>query len=539
MSGNQEKKNRENSAAVPAVNGAAANEKKKAAPSPSAGGAVSATAAKAASSRPSGQAKTPRGAGKSARPRKKKKRPADHTAANAAAARTPASPPPQAKELDYQPTRSQLDSPPPAASAASSPAKSAAGPAADSPSGKTPGPPACTDPNRRQAKTGKPVKDEKTTPASKRAETTAPAASADAGGNLPADAAVPASAPAGKKETAGQSAGAVNPPQKAKTKRQVPAASSGKKANKPAAAKQAIARKPAANKGADRPESARPLTPQEQAAQKKKKRRNVILNCLIVLCLIVMGVSGYFIWQNFHQVDAEQEVYDDLTGMLDKNETENDWHVVPNFSKLLQENEDTVGWIHLPGSPINYPVVQAEDNDFYLRRNFYRQEARSGSIFMDYTNQIAPLSRNVTLYGHNMRMSGQTMLSDLLGFEERERFDKYPYIQFDTLNGSGTWQIFSVFVYDVREIEKYNYTQANFASEEDFLAFAEHAKSLSMYDTGVEIGPGDHLLTLSTCTQSYREDNERFVVMAVLKEGALKDQAEQQAADDADDAGEQ
>ena len=184
-------------------------------------------------------------------------------------------------------------------------------------------------------------------------------------------------------------------------------------------------------------------------------------------------------------------------------------------------------------------MVQAEDNDFYLRRNFYRQEARSGSIFMDYTNQIAPLSRNVTLYGHNMRMSGQTMLSDLLGFEERERFDKYPYIQFDTLNGSGTWQIFSVFVYDVREIEKYNYTQANFASEEDFLAFAEHAKSLSMYDTGVEIGPGDHLLTLSTCTQSYREDNERFVVMAVLKEGALKDQAEQQAADDADDAGEQ
>ena len=89
-----------------------------------------------------------------------------------------------------------------------------------------------------------------------------------------------------------------------------------------------------------------------------------------MLCLIVMGVSGYFIWQNFHQVDAEQEVYDDLTGMLDKNETENDWHVVPNFSKLLQENEDTVGWIHLPGSPINYPVVQAEDNDFYLRRNF-------------------------------------------------------------------------------------------------------------------------------------------------------------------------
>lgn len=191
-----------------------------------------------------------------------------------------------------------------------------------------------------------------------------------------------------------------------------------------------------------------------------------------------------------------------------------------DFQNLYNKNSDIVGWIRISGTVVDYPVVQASNNEYYLKRSFSKASSSSGCLFVDFTNKV-PSDKNIVIYGHNMGSGKTTMFSTLLKYYDENYFKKHPSIQLDMLDGAGTWQIFAAFMFNVADIEKFNYSQHNFGSEAEFNDFISKAKSYTGYNTGVNVSYGDHIITLSTCDRQMYGKQGRCVVMAKYVGGGL------------------
>jgi sortase B len=186
-----------------------------------------------------------------------------------------------------------------------------------------------------------------------------------------------------------------------------------------------------------------------------------------------------------------------------------DKKVNPKFTELLKMNEDVAGWIKIDGTKIDYPVVQGEDNDFYLHNDVNKKKNVAGSIFMDYRNKVDGFNRNIILYGHDMK--NKTMFADLVGYESRWNFENQATIEFDTIYGDGKWVIFSAYMSD----PSFDYIKTDFASDEEYQAFLDAVKEKSLHHSDVKVTTQDTIITLSTCSSAF--DNARFVVHAKLQ----------------------
>ena len=179
-----------------------------------------------------------------------------------------------------------------------------------------------------------------------------------------------------------------------------------------------------------------------------------------------------------------------------------------NFEELKQENSDTVGWIQVNGTKINYPFVQTTDNTFYLTHSFYKKNNSAGWVFLDYRNNIRELDRNTLLYAHgrkNNTMFGS--LNGILNGKWIKNTDNY-VIKLSTETENTLWQVFSVYHIPTTS----DYLKINFNSNEEFLEFANKLKDRSMHDFNTSISGEDKILTLSTCLN----ENEKTVVHAKL-----------------------
>ena len=176
------------------------------------------------------------------------------------------------------------------------------------------------------------------------------------------------------------------------------------------------------------------------------------------------------------------------------------------YLSLLEINQDVVGWISVPNTVIDYPVVQAEDNDYYLRRDIHGKRANAGTIYMDYRSDAQSKDNNTILYGHHMRNG--SMFKDLVKYKQEEFFLQNDDIRFDTLFDEIKWEVFSVYITEA----DFPYTQTTFASDEDYLDFLDKIKGKSMFEKEMTLSKEDQILTLSTCTYEY--DDARFVVHA-------------------------
>lgn len=179
------------------------------------------------------------------------------------------------------------------------------------------------------------------------------------------------------------------------------------------------------------------------------------------------------------------------------------------FEKLLSINQDTVGWLTVNNTKINYPVVKANDNDYYLKRDFNQNKNSMGWIYMDYRNSINVMSQNTIIYGHNI--NGGLMFGSLRYTLNESWYKKTTnqIITFNTLNQNMKWQIFSIYKVGVTN----DYLYANFNTDEEYLSFVDMIKSRSIYDFNVTINKDDYILTLSTC---YGTGKQRLVVHAKL-----------------------
>ena len=179
------------------------------------------------------------------------------------------------------------------------------------------------------------------------------------------------------------------------------------------------------------------------------------------------------------------------------------------FDDLLKINDETVGWLKVNNTKINYPVTKHKDNDYYLNHSYYKKKNSHGWIFMDYRNRIDALDRNTIIYGH--RNSKGLMFGTLKNVLDKNWYTNKnnQIITFNTLNTDMKWQIFSI--YTLKNTNDYLIT--SFTSDETYNTFLNKIKKRSIYDFGVEVGVDDNILTLSTC---YNNAEYRLVVHAKL-----------------------
>ncbi len=192
------------------------------------------------------------------------------------------------------------------------------------------------------------------------------------------------------------------------------------------------------------------------------------------------------------------------------------------FSDLINSYPDTIGWITVPNTDINYIVVQDKDgknNDYYLKHDFEGNKNRNGAIFGDYRLKLeyGVKQPNIVVYGHHMK-SG-LMFNNLIRYDKIEFYKQNPVISFDTIYEEGQWVIFAVMKIDAKENNgspSFNFMKLGDALEDplNFQAFINDIRAHSVIDTNsaIAVTTDDELLTLSTC--SYEHSDYRTVVVA-------------------------
>ena len=193
--------------------------------------------------------------------------------------------------------------------------------------------------------------------------------------------------------------------------------------------------------------------------------------------------------------------------------------VLSDFAKLIEANPDTVGWITVPNTKVDYVVMQSPgdakrvangEDPYYLYRDFYGNDTKYGSIFLDYRSSLD--GKNMILHGHHMR-DGR-MFANLTDFDQLEVYRNTPVFTYNTIYEKSKWKIISIFKTNTLKWqgEIFNYLRGSFSSDYDFLNFVYELEMRSIIDCPVSVNENDTIVTLSTCTYDY--EDFRFVVVA-------------------------
>lgn len=177
-------------------------------------------------------------------------------------------------------------------------------------------------------------------------------------------------------------------------------------------------------------------------------------------------------------------------------------------------NEDMAGWLQIPDTEIDYPIMWTpEDENYYLYRGFDKKQNQNGCLILDTDSCLEPLTTNLIIHGHNMKSGA--MFGKLKDYENPEYFEAHRQIILYTPQCRRNYEVLAVFRSQVykktdTQFKFYKFFQAD--TQEEFDDFYNNIKELSLYDTGVTASFGDHFITLSTC--AYHTDHGRFVVVA-------------------------
>ena len=184
------------------------------------------------------------------------------------------------------------------------------------------------------------------------------------------------------------------------------------------------------------------------------------------------------------------------------------------LDELRKQNSDIIGWLEIEGTSINYPVLQGDNDTYYMNHNYKKQKSKNGSIFLTSEYDWNIPSSNLLIFGHNM--NNGTMFQELLKYENESFYKKHPKIRFTTINGDSEYEIISAFksrVYYKSEKDVFRYYYfVNANNEQEYDDFVKNAKKASLYNIDATAKYGEQLITLSTC--SYHVKDGRFAVIA-------------------------
>lgn len=181
-----------------------------------------------------------------------------------------------------------------------------------------------------------------------------------------------------------------------------------------------------------------------------------------------------------------------------------------DFETLQEKYPDVVAWLYCEGAPINYPVVQGDDNNKYLRHLLSGEYNIAGTLFADYRNAVIGLDDNYVIYGHNMKDG--TMFSSLVKYKQQSYYDEHPVIYLLTPEKTYCIELIAGYVTSVTS-EAY---RLNFDTAEQMDEYVAEAIKKSTFKTNAEYESRDRLITFSTC--SYEYTNARYVVVGLKKD---------------------
>lgn len=183
-----------------------------------------------------------------------------------------------------------------------------------------------------------------------------------------------------------------------------------------------------------------------------------------------------------------------------------------DFAACLAQNDDFIAWIRIPGTNVDYPVVWTDDAEYYLHHTFTGKQGAAGTLFSLMKTDYSIPSRNIAIYGHHLKSTGEKMFTSLMRYKNPDFYEDNQTIVLDSLYRHSEYTIFAVVNMKAGDWEP---SRTTFSGDAAFMAFVNRAKSESLYDTGVEVGADDHILTLITCDRSYAGKEGRLVILAV------------------------
>jgi len=278
----------------------------------------------------------------------------------------------------------------------------------------------------------------------------------------------------------------------------------------------------------------------------KQTNSKILKTCGIIIMIIICGTFTYVFYDNYASMQSVNDIKDDISHVLEitdpteiiedilskeddatDNEANNDKTEIPDttnnsqpskpkpsivntdIATLTSINPETVAWIKVNNTKIDYPVVHGSDNEFYLKHNFYLEKDNNGWVFMDYRNDAKELNDNTIIYAHNRYYSG-VMFGTLQNTLRNSWYSKEEnqIISFRTLYQSYNFRVFSVYkIYKTTD-----YMSTLFTNEDIKAEFFQMLKDRSIYDFGITPSGTDKIITLSTCVNG----DYRIVLHAVL-----------------------
>lgn len=259
----------------------------------------------------------------------------------------------------------------------------------------------------------------------------------------------------------------------------------------------------------------------------------LVLRLLMVICLIGISGSAYILFVSQQEYARGDAAYEEVRTLLEQQK--NNLHADDNspspespamkkarqvdFTTLQQMNNDVVAWIEAEDSIIDYPVVQGEDNDYYLNHLFTKQKNKLGSLFADYRTPGDFSEKNTIIYGHNMKDG--SMFASLTRYRDQIYYDDHSVMQLYTPDGSYSIELFAGIVAD----GDYEFVRMDFEDDTDFLLYIDELKGDSTFQSEVKVTAQDRIISLVTC--SYEFNNARYALFGKLVEaGSLNDKEE-------------
>ena len=258
-------------------------------------------------------------------------------------------------------------------------------------------------------------------------------------------------------------------------------------------------------------------------------KRKAIGIAIISLCGLLALGSGFLMVRDLNQYSESAGAYEDIASHVelpeqteapedDNTETEpagEDTSVLlptVDFDALRETGPDIIGWLTLPDTAINYPVTQADDNEYYLHHLYDGTYNKTGCLFADYENQEDFSDRNTIIYGHNMRDG--SMFATLNEYDEQSYFDGHPKMYLVTPGGGYIVEIFTAFVAKPSESGSDTFPwRLNWKDDGAYTTWLSEMAGRSVIETDVTVTSSDKVLTLSTCTPG---GASRFIVMGKL-----------------------
>lgn len=237
--------------------------------------------------------------------------------------------------------------------------------------------------------------------------------------------------------------------------------------------------------------------------------RKFINTIFMVLLISILLVSSYFLYKNNKEDSKQEEIFEELTTIVEKENTEESQENEIDIQKLYEQNQDIVGWIRIENTGIDYPVMQTKDRpNFYLRKNFYKEYSYWGTPFLAEDCDIG-ISDNLIIYGHHI--NNDRLFGELEKYKKENYYQNHKYIKFYTMTGKEEYEIIAVFkTIAYKGFDYYHFINSN--NEKEYNEFIDKCKKLSFYSIDNTANYKDKLITLSTC--EYSQKNSRLVVVA-------------------------